>query len=57
MSLLLVAETQLGDAEQSEVCDDDFSILQEYILRLQILVHDAPSVQVTHALQYYRYLF
>ena len=51
---------QLGDAEESEIPDDDlevlgggrrgFEVLDKDVLRLQVLVDDAFSMEVTQAL-------
>lgn len=40
-----------GDPEEAEVCDHHFIGVVENVLRLQVLVHDAFGVQVSHSLE------
>ena len=39
-----------GDVDQAKVSDDGAAVLQENVLSLEILVDDAPVVEVTHPL-------
>lgn len=39
-----------GHIEQSKVCDDNFTTLQEYILTFEILMNYSTSVKVAHSL-------
>ena len=39
-----------GDVNEAKVGDDGVAVLEEDVLRLQVLVHDAPVVEVAHAL-------
>lgn len=48
---LLIAEAKLRNTEQPEVGDHNLPVLQEDVLRLQILVDDTSRVQVTHSLE------
>ena len=47
---LPVVLAQLRDTEEAKVGDDDLAVLQEDVLRLEVLVDDASGVQVAHAL-------
>jgi hypothetical protein len=39
------------DPKQPEVCDDHFAVVIEDILGLEVLVHDAFCMKITHALE------
>ena len=40
-----------GNAEEPKVCDDHFAVVIEDILGLEVLVHDAFCMKITHALE------
>uniref|UniRef100_A0A182PH07 LIM zinc-binding domain-containing protein n=1 Tax=Anopheles epiroticus TaxID=199890 RepID=A0A182PH07_9DIPT len=46
-----LAIQQLGGTEQSKVGDDHLAVLEEDVLRLQVLMDDAPRVQIAHTLR------
>ena len=47
----LVATTDLCDVEETKVSDDHFATVNKDVFWAQVLVDNAASVQVTHALQ------